>query len=215
MEQLQKPLDFINFIENNYDDIKEKKEKNIDLTPLNTYKMNHEIRIDALEISEKEKISNIIMNKNEKINQFFVDRAFKILYAASNKGIIYRYDLEKEKEEPSIKGNFGEILCMDNYEDLIIIGNNKGIMYIIIKENETESIIDEKQSAIISIKIVKYSLKKKNKEKIEYLYSNKAFQVNYRFINIKKKKNVFWFYRNSKFNIYENSSTSSKFRRTK
>ena len=178
LEQLQKPLDFINFIENNYDDIKEKKEKNIDLTPLNTYKMNHEIRIDALEISEKEKISNIIMNKNEKINQFFVDRAFKILYAASNKGIIYRYDLEKEKEEPSIKGNFGEILCMDNYEDLIIIGNNKGIMYIIIKENETESIIDEKQSAIISIKIVKYSLKKKNKEKIEYLYSNKAFQVN-------------------------------------
>ena len=178
LEQLNKPLDFLNFIENNYENLKKKKEKKIDFAPLNTFKKNHEIRIDALEVSEKEKISKIIMNKNEKINQFFVDHAFKLLYALSNNGIIYRYDLEKEKEEPSIKGKFGEILCMDNYEDLIIIGNNKGIMYIIINQNETESIIDEKQSPIISIKIIKYISKKKNKEKIEYLYSNKIFQVN-------------------------------------
>ncbi len=178
LEQLQKPLDFLNFIENNYDNYKEKKEKKIDLTPLNTFKENHEIRIDALEVSEKENITKMILNKNEKINQFFVDNAFKLLYVISNNGIIYRYDLEKEKEEPSIKGKFGEILCMDNYQDLIIIGNNKGIMYILINQNETESILDEKQSPIISIKIVKYVSKKKNKEKIEYLYSNKTFQVN-------------------------------------
>ena len=201
LNKVRKPLDFLNFMENNYDKYKDNTEK-LDLTPLKTYKESHEIRIDVLEIMEKKDISKFmeeIKKNNEIINQFLIDNSFTTLYAASNIGNIHRLEFQKKSNTPPILGKCNEILCFDNYQDYIIAGHSNGYISIIFKGFTIETILDEKKSPIIAIKIIKF-FKKKNKEKIEFLYSNKEGQINL----IIRAKGIF----NKKkcVNILQNSS---------
>jgi hypothetical protein len=151
---------------------------------------------------EKKNISKFmeeIKKNNEKINQFLIDNSFTTLYAASNIGNIHRLDLKKESYIPPILGKCNEILCFDNCQDYIVAGHSNGYISIIFKGFTIETILDEKKSPIIAIKIIKF-LKKKNKEKIEFLYSNKEGQINL----IIRAKGIF----NKKkcVNILQNSS---------
>ena len=175
----KKPLSFFNLYESKFklqsQNINKKKS---DLFPLKTYLKKNKIKINLFSQIENSSLTNLILNKQEKekINCFCLQNINQVnfLYGGSNKGFVYKYDINNNKEIGKFNTKEGDVLCIEVYEDFIVTGHQNGAIHILNKGNVIETIKDDNLSPIIAVKIVKINIPK---NKFEIVYSNRDRQI--------------------------------------
>ena len=179
LETKKKPLDFFNLYETKFkDNLQNKIIKKKDFFPLTTYFSNNTTKLEIFKKEENEILSNLILKSkiNEKLNSFCLQNISNqtFLYCGSNKGFIYKYDINNNTEVGKYNTKEGDILCIEVYENYIVTGHQNGAIHILNNGNVIETIKDENLSPIICLKIVKIN---NQKNKFEIIYSNRDRQI--------------------------------------
>ena len=179
LETKKKPLDFFDLYETKFkDNLQNVIIKKKDFFPLSTYFLNNTIKLEIFKKEENEILSNLLLKskKNEKLNSFCLQNISNqtFLFCGSNKGFIYKYNINNNTEVGKYNTKEGDILCIEVYENYIVTGHQNGAIQILNNGNVIETIKDENLSPIICLKIVKIN---NQKNKFEIVYSNRDRQI--------------------------------------
>ena len=181
LDKNKKPLSFIYLMETKFEEQKKlllPNENQKDLFPLSTYFKTNNLKVNILKkevnltlshlLLDLEDDSNIICFAIQKINEDI------FLYGGSNKGFIYKFDLNKNIQISKINTKEKNVSCIDVYENYIVSGHKNGAIHVINNESIIDNFKDENSSSIISLKIVKINV---GKSKFEIVYSNQDRQI--------------------------------------
>ena len=179
LETKKKPLDFFDLYETKFkDNLQNEIKKKKDFFPLTTYFLNNTIKLETFKKEENKKLTNLIIKSktNEKLSSFCLQNISgqTFLFCGSNKGFIYKYDINNNTEVGKYNTKEGDILCIEVYENYIVTGHQNGAIHILNNGNVIETIKDENLSPIICLKIVKIN---NQKNKFEIIYSNRDRQI--------------------------------------
>lgn len=200
------PIEMINKIENDYNNILIQKIKSetetTELYPLDTYKKNNELKVQIILEQKKESQFQILKNQMSNSKDFFnfitVDKPYqepgsiepRYIYVGSKNGKIVKLLLNNRNKNEEIVEIFESkeegINCIDVCENYMVTGHQSGAILFwennkIYDKAKNNSI--KKDNEIICLKIIKLQKKKK----IEIIYSDIIGNVYY----IKKTKGIF------------------------
>ena len=203
------PLEMINKIENDYNKESVEKIKNEtdfnDLYPLDTYKKNHELKVQLLlenvkddqfqSLKEKMIIrENDNTEKKDIVNVLVVDNPYQepgdpnpiYIYAGTEMGKIAKILLNNKKFQNTQDNNESSIIemleskedginCIDIYENNMVTGHQNGSILFWEDNKINDKPHFQNKMAIIYLKIFKIVKKKK----IEIIFSDKSGKVYY------------------------------------
>ncbi len=138
LDKNKKPLSFIYLMETKFQEQKKlllANENQKDLFPLSTYFKTNNLKVNILKkevnltlshlLLDLEDDSNIICFAIQKINEDI------FLYGGSNKGFIYKFDLNKNIQKSKINKKENNVSCINVYENYIVSGQ-KIVQYMLL-----------------------------------------------------------------------------------